>query len=503
MNISLYSMSTSGGRTKNGSSCRWECLFTSRTYDALVCYEDTARVFCVISGTLKVHAFTLHVRCITLKCNREATPPVKSAGVSVGRKNAYRNAFLSRVNSSLSNAISKGPAALIIVLSLAVILILLGALERFFHERALKSIPVLIHVNGTRGKSSTTRLMAGALLAAGYRVIAKTTGTTPRLILEDGEELPIKRKGAVTVLEQLRVVRFAARRRAEVLVTECMGVNPEVQWALEHRIVKSTIGVITNVRTDHLDEMGPTLEDIARCLALTVPRNGLLVTAEERFFPLFQTVACQRGTQVLFADPASVTADEMARFSRRVHRDNLACALKVCSLLGVERETALQGMERATPDPGSFKIWKVTQDEQDVFFINVLSANDLTSTQEAWNDPQSQKLISSCFTVVLFNNRSDRSFRISEMARFIQEQDGIDHILISGEQKLLAKRRFQKEGMGASSISLCHSRLQVEEVLAEMVRLAPGKQVAIFACGNIKGDGWAFVDFFERNGEEL
>ena len=55
--------------------------------------------------------------------------------------------------------------------------------------------------------------------------------------------------------------------------------------------------------------------------------------------------------------------------------------------------------------------------------------------------------------------------------------------------------------MGASSISLCHSRLQVEEVLAEMVRLASGKQVAIFACGNIKGDGWAFVDFFERNGK--
>jgi len=56
------------------------------------------------------------------------------------------------------------------------------------HRRALRSIPVRIHVAGTRGKSTTTRLIAAALRASGRRVVAKTTGSEPRLILPDGRE---------------------------------------------------------------------------------------------------------------------------------------------------------------------------------------------------------------------------------------------------------------------------------------------------------------------------
>ena len=43
-------------------------------------------------------------------------------------------------------------------------------------------IPIRIHVNGTRGKSSVTRLIAAGLRAGGKRTFAKTTGTAPRVI---------------------------------------------------------------------------------------------------------------------------------------------------------------------------------------------------------------------------------------------------------------------------------------------------------------------------------
>ena len=42
---------------------------------------------------------------------------------------------------------------------------------------------------------------------------------------------------------------------------ECMAVNPQYQWISEHRIIRSNISVITNVRKDHLDEMGLTNKD--------------------------------------------------------------------------------------------------------------------------------------------------------------------------------------------------------------------------------------------------
>ena len=50
-----------------------------------------------------------------------------------------------------------------------------------------------------------------------------------------------------------------------------MAVNPQYQWISEHRIVQSTLGVITNIRPDHLDEMGTTIEDIGYSLSNTIP----------------------------------------------------------------------------------------------------------------------------------------------------------------------------------------------------------------------------------------
>ena len=46
----------------------------------------------------------------------------------------------------------------------------LGVAEGIRHRRQLARIPKRIHVNGTRGKSSVTRLIAAGLRAAGLRL---------------------------------------------------------------------------------------------------------------------------------------------------------------------------------------------------------------------------------------------------------------------------------------------------------------------------------------------
>ena len=109
-------------------------------------------------------------------------------------------------------------------------LIIYWILEFRAHQRRVYSIPIRIHVNGTRGKSSVTRLVAAGLRAGGIKTMAKTTGTLPRIIDEHGLEVPVIRPHNANIIEQIKVIRYMARRKPEAIVMECMAVQPEYQW---------------------------------------------------------------------------------------------------------------------------------------------------------------------------------------------------------------------------------------------------------------------------------
>lgn len=70
-------------------------------------------------------------------------------------------------------------------------------------------------------------------------------------------------------------------------------MNPELQKIAQERIVRSDITVITNVRYDHIFEMGDTLEEIAASLSATIPENGTLYTADPQAAKLYQSI-CER-----------------------------------------------------------------------------------------------------------------------------------------------------------------------------------------------------------------
>jgi poly-gamma-glutamate synthase PgsB/CapB len=176
-----------------------------------------------------------------------------------------------------------------IVFLLVIVLILYGIYEYRRHLRHLQAIPVRVHVNGTRGKSSVTRLIAAGLRAGGIRMMAKTTGTKPRIIFGDGREEPVIRHGKANIIEQLKIVRTAQRCDAEALIIECMAIRPELQRVSEQRMVQATVNVITNARADHLDEMGPTIQDVALALCLGIPKDGEVFTAEQNLLPVSRT----------------------------------------------------------------------------------------------------------------------------------------------------------------------------------------------------------------------
>ena len=124
------------------------------------------------------------------------------------------------------------------MLYLALLAIAVGFLvmERQFHRRRLRRIPLRIHVNGTRGKTTVTRLTAELLRRAGIRTCAKTTGDHPEFILPE-RRTRIRRRGAVRIQEQMAFIAEAVSEDAAAVVVECMAL---VAATLRCDLVRST-----------------------------------------------------------------------------------------------------------------------------------------------------------------------------------------------------------------------------------------------------------------------
>src|SRR5436190_14543319 len=114
---------------------------------------------------------------------------------------------------------------LLLLVFVTAVLIVAALLEAIAHRRNLRRVAIRIHVNGTRGKSSVTRLIAAGLREAGILTCAKTTGTLPRMIMPNGLEYPVFRPSHANVIEQIRIVRAAATFPAQALVIECMALT--------------------------------------------------------------------------------------------------------------------------------------------------------------------------------------------------------------------------------------------------------------------------------------
>ena len=73
-------------------------------------------------------------------------------------------------------------------------------------KRARSKMKHIVHVNGTRGKSSVSRMIEAGLRAGGMRVFCKTTGTDPMTIDVLSREEPIIRRAGANIKEQIGIL---------------------------------------------------------------------------------------------------------------------------------------------------------------------------------------------------------------------------------------------------------------------------------------------------------
>ncbi len=376
-----------------------------------------------------------------------------------------------------------------ILASCLLLLVVFGLAERIATGRARGAVPIRIHVNGTRGKSTVTRLVAAALREAGIPTLAKVTGTSPRLVLPDGSERTIVRRAPASIREQAWLLRRARRVGARAVVVECMAIRPELQWISEREMVRATIGVITNVRLDHTEVMGDSLDEIARSLASSVPRAAVLVTGERRFEEVLRARCEALGTRMIVATRASrgISAPAEGDHQRQSdwQADDEEIALAVTRELGVDDAVALRGMRKAAADPGAVSRGRAAIGALDMTWIDATAANDPESVDLIVAD--APRSLSAATIISVYNHRSDRPERLRVFAQSSALFRASRHILLTGDRACVSLERAVRAACPRTDVRFV-ARRRVAAAVAEIVtRDAGGAAPQVIFCGNTRG----------------
>lgn len=366
------------------------------------------------------------------------------------------------------------PTALFLALLVsAVITLSVLAVAAHLHRQNRAAVPIRIHVAGSRGKTSTTRLLGAALREAGFKTLVKTTGTDPLIILPDGSDESWKRWAPPSISEQIRFFRLARKLGVNAVVLESMAIEPEYMWASEHHLVKATHAVITNARPDHVEALGDDPEAAARALALVVPADTQLFYTSEAAIPPISAAANQlecRGGR----------ATQVPTEGLSFHDANCALALAVCSDLGIAPPTAALGFKRAGQDPGAFSCTPILVGGTATRFFNAFACNDPLSFSQLWQEHHQGE-----DAVVLVNTRSDRPERTKAFLDALAElRPSVRRVFITGS----VPAKWLKGSVAADIVVRSVPTKDPRKLLIALAEAA-GTDGSIWGVGNYAGLG--------------
>lgn len=432
-------------------------------------------------------------------------------------------------------------------LILAVTIFLLYLIsERISMTRQRNAIRLRISVTGTRGKSSVVRMIASILREDGRKVIAKTTGSQARLVMPDAQEVEVTRRGVTSIIEQKRLIKKAAKIKADCLVAEIMSLHPENHYVESQQMLQPHIVVITNVRQDHTEAMGASKEEIAAVLALDIPAKARVFVPEKETRAIFETAVKEAAGELITVQKgiSSLLFQHAPELQRKEFSDNLDLVYALGKHLRLDQQVILNGIRRARHDLGKFKIWEYHshQTQKTYYFVNGFAANDPESTWQVIAKVKEILPSASDKLIGLLSLRPDRGDRTKQWLESLGRGafDGFSRIYVTGAHAKIFERKLKAVVMPKSQIgemsfrrnlvryqawcwivkrflrndSLNFSRPHVSQTLQSVSILKNKPPEAtmktmladledhsvIFGFGNIKGAGELLVDYWNKIG---
>jgi gamma-polyglutamate synthase len=386
---------------------------------------------------------------------------------------------------------------LTILLITVFVFVLYLVYERAVLDRLRKSIPLVITVTGTRGKSTVVRLLASILRESGRVVLAKSTGSQAQYVLPDGTVEDVARRGLVSILEQKKALKKAVILKADCLVAEIMSIRPENHRVESQRILKPNMVILTNVRKDHTDAMGEREEDIARVLNLDFPKGAAVYVSQDSQQYIDEEIVQTRSLQLRVVPRTSMLspADRKSPLPRNEFSENLDLVAAVARGLNIEDAIIVRGIQNATHDIGRFTIWSLQLKGKKIFAVNAFAANDPDSTLKVL--AKTHELLAGkprVFTGLL-NLRADRPERTLQWIEALNSgvAKEFSHLYVLGGHANVVKRRIDK----TLSVALKSPDTVTQTIVEHME-----EDEVLFGFGNIRGAGEQLVEYWRREGKE-
>lgn len=165
---------------------------------------------------------------------------------------------------------------------------------------------------------------------------------------------------------------------------------------------------------------------ICRVFGDSVPYHGDFTTTETnpQFLASFKKVCDGSGTKFHAVSASQICDADMVGFCHFEYKDNVAIALKVAELLGIDRTIALAHMKQCLPDPGAFRLQQfevpMSGESVNLTWANLFAINDIV-------------------TFGAFESKIRRGTKSAGVENeMIYLGDSIDYKNVSGEELLVA-----------------------------------------------------------------
>ncbi len=323
-------------------------------------------------------------------------------------------------------------------------------LQKLLAERRVtrdrKAIPLVVGGWGSRGKSSVERLKGALFHGLGFTVLCKSTGCEAMVLVaipgaEAAEVFLYRPRDKATIVENHTVLRLAANLKAQVMLWECMALNPAYTQLLQLEWMRDDLSTVTNTYPDHEDIQGPSGRDVADVISEFTPRKGRLVSSEQQMAPVLARRALERGSTFVgcrHEDWDLIPRDLIDRFPYREYDRNVALVAALAKQLGVPQDVAIRTMaDHVLTDLGAFKVYgPVDVEGRRLSYAAGNSANDRASFLSNWErmdlDTFGPRAGLDQWLVLVINNRGDRLARQAVFARIAALDMSAERIVVIG-----------------------------------------------------------------------